>query len=252
MQIVKKIFNVEIISSTIYKRYRMKHTLTETTYEKLENPSCIDPVKWVQEKAEQLFSHAKGSHDWDHTLRVIRLCEQIGPIEHADMTVLLIAASLHDIGRCYQDKSNGQICHAEKGAEMGKDMIQDLPLSDDQKSNIVHAIRTHRFRGNRKPETIEAKILFDADKLDAIGAVGIARAYLFAGELGARLHNTDSDIRNTTPYSKEDTGYREFITKLCKIKDRILTAEGNRIAEKRHHFMVYFFNRFLEEYNGYS
>ncbi|RPJ79091.1 MAG: hypothetical protein EHJ94_08535 [Deltaproteobacteria bacterium] len=100
------------------------------------------------------------------------------------------------------------------------------------------------------PETIEAKVLFDADKLDAIGAVGIARAYLFAGELGARLHNTDNNIQNTKPYSKEDTGYREYIKKLCKIKDRVLTAEGHRMAEKRHDFMVHFFDRFIEEYNG--
>jgi uncharacterized protein len=212
--------------------------------------NSADPVAWVWKIAEQNFSHAKGSHDWDHTLRVIRLCKHIGPIENADMTVLLIAACLHDIGRYHQDRSNGQICHAEKGAEMGKDIIQDLPLSDEQKINIIHAIKTHRFRGNNVPETTEAKVLFDADKLDAIGAVGIARAYLFAGELGARLHNTDNNIQNTKPYSKEDTGYREYKKKLCKIKDKVLTAEGYRMAEKRHNFMVNFFNHFLEEYNG--
>jgi uncharacterized protein len=215
-----------------------------------QKSNSLDPVTWVWEKAKKSFKDAKGSHGWDHTLRVIRLCEHIGPIENADMTVLLIAASLHDIGRYHQDRSNGQICHAEKGAVMAKSIIQDLPLSDKQKSNIIHAIKTHRFRGENAPETTEAKVLFDADKLDAIGAVGIARAYLFAGELGARLHNPDNNIKNTKSYSKDDTGYREFKKKLCKIKDRVLTAEGYEMAKKRHKFMVNFFDRFMKEYKG--
>ncbi len=210
----------------------------------------VDPVKIAWDRAEKKFQDARGSHDWEHTLRVIRLCEHIGPIEKADMTVLLIAASLHDIGRCQQDKSNGQICHAEIGAEMAQTIISDLLLSEKEKSNIIGCIRTHRFRGNHAPETIEAKVLFDADKLDAIGAVGIARAYLFAGELGARLHNPENNIQNTKSYSRDDTGFREFKIKLSKIKDRILTREGYRIAENRHDFMVTFFQRFIEEYNG--
>lgn len=210
----------------------------------------VDPVKIAWERAKKKIRDARGSHDWEHTLRVIRLCKHIGPIEKADMTVLLIAASLHDIGRCQQDKSNGQICHAEIGAEMAQAIISDLPLSEKEKSNITGCIRTHRFRGNHIPETIEAKILFDADKLDSIGAVGIARAYLFAGELGARLHNPENNIQNTKSYSRDDTGFREFKVKLCKIKDRILTLEGCRMAENRHDFMVTFFQRFIEEYNG--
>ncbi len=110
--------------------------------------------------------------------------------------------------------------------------------------------QAHRFREDTPPETIEAKVLFDADKIDAIGAVGVARAYLFAGELGARLHNPENNIQNTKSYSKDDTGYREFKIKLCKIKDRVLTSEGYKMAVKRHDFMVNFFQRFLEEYNG--
>jgi len=212
--------------------------------------TLADPVKIAWERAKKRFRDARGSHDWEHTLRVIRLCEHIGPIEKADMTVLLIAASLHDIGRCQQDKSNGQICHAKIGAEMAQAIIDDLPLSEKKKSNIIGCIRTHRFRGNNILETIEAKVLFDADKLDAIGAVGIARAYLFAGELGARLHNPENNIQNTKSYSRDDTGFREFKVKLCKIKDRILTPEGCRMAENRHDFMAMFFQRFIEEYNG--
>ena len=101
-----------------------------------------------------------------------------------------------------------------------------------------------------KPETAEAKVLFDAVKLDAIGAVGVARAYLFAGEVGARLHSADIDIEKTKPYSKDDTGFREFTVKLRKIRDRILTEEGRKLANGRHDFMERFFKRFIQEYEG--
>lgn len=115
---------------------------------------------------------------------------------------------------------------------------------------MVHCIETHRFRGNNKPQTKEAKVLFDADKLDSIGAVGIGRAFQFAGEVGARLHNGGIDIKQTQSYSKEDTAYREFTVKLRKIKDRMLTEEGKRMAEERHRFMIAFFDRLNDEVEG--
>ncbi|MFC1515298.1 HD domain-containing protein [Thermodesulfobacteriota bacterium] len=204
----------------------------------------------VKNLAKGMFDKARGSHDWEHTVRVYRLCERIGAIEGVDMDVLSVAAYLHDIGRCYQDASNGAVCHAEKGAQMAWSFVNKLPLSEEQKQNVIHCIRSHRFRGNHTPETLEAKVLFDADKLDAIGAVGVARAYLFAGEVGARLHNSEIDVENTKPYSKEDTGFREFKLKLCKIRDRILTKEGRRLAKERHDFMTQFFKRFVQEYEG--
>jgi len=207
-------------------------------------------VNRIKELTEKQFEGARGSHDLEHTLRVYRLCRHIGIIEEVDMEVLLVAAYLHDIGRCYQDASNGTVCHAEKGAQMAWPIIQELPLTGKQKKNIIHCIRTHRYRGNHAPETPEAKVLFDADKLDAIGAVGVARAYLFAGELGAMLHNPDVEPEEVKPYSKDDTGFREYKVKLCKIKDRILTDEGKRMAKERHAFMEEFFKRFQEEYEG--
>ncbi len=128
--------------------------------------------------------------------------------------------------------------------------MEQLALTANQKANVLHCIRSHRFRGDARPRTPEARVLFDADKLDAIGAVGVARAFLFAGEVGARLHGGDTNIEETQPYSIDDTGYREFKVKLCKIKDRILTPEGQKLAVDRHRIMVEFFNRFLEEYEG--
>ena len=204
----------------------------------------------VRRNAKHYFDGARGSHDWEHTLRVFRLCERIGSQEGVDMDVLLVAACLHDIGRSYQDDSNGAVCHAEKGAEMALPIVAKLPLSEKQKENVIHCVRSHRFRGNHAPQTVEAKALFDADKLDAIGAVGVARAFLFAGEVGARLHSPGLNVEETVPYSKHDTGYREYKVKLGKIRDRILTPAGKKLANERHDFMAQFFKRFIQEYEG--
>jgi len=204
----------------------------------------------IQAIAEKMFTGARASHDWDHTLRVLRLCEHIGPLERADMDVLRVAAVLHDIGRPHQDASRGSLCHAVHGAVLAEPIVATLLFSPGQKDNILHCIRTHRFRGIHVPETLEAKVLFDADKLDAIGAIGIARAYLFAGEIGARLHSPDIPAEKSAPYSIDDTGFREYRVKLCKIKDRMMTCEGKRMAGERHRFMTAFFNRFLQEYQG--
>ncbi len=204
----------------------------------------------IKSEAQKLLSSAKGSHDWDHTERVYNLCMHIGKKEDADMEILSLAAVLHDIGRECEDRSNGKVCHAEEGAEMAGKLLKKHGFDDGKIMKIAHCIRSHRFRGKNVPESKEAKVLFDADKLDAIGAVGIGRAFLFAGEVGARLHNHKVDIDSTHAYSKEDTAYREFMVKLRKIKDRMLTAEGKRIAKERHEFMCVFFERLNKEVDG--
>lgn len=207
-------------------------------------------METIWKTARECFYQAKGSHGWDHTVRVLRLCERIGYEENADMDILRIAALLHDIGRDQQDRSQGTICHAEAGMKLAKPIISRTGLPEDKIDNILHCIKTHRFRAESLPETIEAKVLFDADKLDAIGAVGVARAFLFAGEIGAGLHNDDTAIEDTRSYTREDTGYREYCVKLCRIKDRLMTSAGRRLAEDRHKFMELFFKQFLEEYQG--
>jgi len=204
----------------------------------------------IKEVAHNYFQGARGSHSWDHTIRVYRLCERLGSAEGVDLEVLLAAAYLHDIGRSHQDDSNGAVCHAQTGARMAAPIIARLGLSEGRKENILHCIRAHRFRSDCPPRTPEAKVLFDADKLDAIGAVGVARAFLFAGEVGARLHNGETGLEHTRPYSIDDTGYREFKLKLCKIKDHMQTKAGLKLADERHAFMQEFFNRFIEENEG--
>lgn len=202
------------------------------------------------EKARAFFTDAASSHDWEHTRRVCRLSRRIAQDERVDIDVLLTASYLHDIGRRRQDQSHGKICHAREGAQMALPVIRSLPLDAEQCQNVLHCIRSHRFRSNEPPQTPEARVLFDADKLDAIGAVGVARAFQFAGELGALLHNPGNNVENSQAYSREDTGYREYRVKLIKIRDRMLTPTGRKLAELRHQFMVAFFDRFLEEIDG--
>ncbi len=214
---------------------------------KIDSEMLLENVRKI---AKSYFDGARGSHDWEHTLRVFKLCRRLGSKEGVDMDVLLVAAYLHDISRGFQDASNGAVCHAQKGVEMAIPIVSALPLTEKRKENIVHCIRSHRFRGNYAPQTIEAKVLFDADKLDAIGAVGVARAFLFAGEVGARLHNPKINVEEAAPYSKDDTGYREYRVKLSKIRDRILTKSGRKLADERHDFMEQFFKRFIKEYEG--
>jgi len=221
------------IESHVVDRRSMKKTIAE-----------------IRDHCRQSFAGARHSHDWDHTLRVYKLCMHIGAIEGADLEVLSIAAYMHDIGRSYQDSSRGSICHAEKGAELAHNLLEGYPIAPDKKDNIIHCIRTHRYRNSHVPATLEARVLFDADKLDAIGAVGIARAYLFAGEVGAMLHNPDIPPEDALPYSLNDTGHREYRVKLSRIRERMLTGEGRRMAEERHAFMEAFFERFLLEHEG--
>lgn len=219
------------------------------TLQKINRPGCMK-IELIKDKAKKMTIDANGSHDWDHTRRVHKLCMKIGKVEGADLNVLSIAAYLHDLGRSFQDNSKGEICHAEKGAEIAAEILEELDLPEKQKENIIHSVKAHRFRGNNKPETLEAKVLFDADKIDSIGAIGIGRAFLFAGEVGATLHNPHIEPENSKSYTENDTCYREYSVKLKKVKDRILTPEGLRIAKKRHEFMECFFKRFLEEYEG--
>ena len=204
----------------------------------------------VLKESQAFFRAARGSHGWDHTERVYELCLRIGRKEGADLDILRLAALLHDIGREEEDRSNGRICHAAKGAVLASNILIKKGVDVAQTARVVRCIETHRYRGRLVPDSLEAKILFDADKLDSIGAVGIGRAFLFAGEVGARLHDPKIIVRRTRPYTREDSAYREFLVKLSRIKDRMFTVEGKKIARERHEFMIDFFNRLNKETAG--
>ncbi len=207
-------------------------------------------IKRSLEFAKQKMKHLRSSHGWDHVQRVVKLSEGIAKVEGADSFIVKVAAILHDISREDENRSNGTICHAERGSEISYKFLIELGLDRRRAEHISQCIREHRFRNSAKPSTIESMVLFDADKLDSIGAMGIGRAFLFSGEVGARLHNDDIDILSTRAYTEEDTAYREYTVKLRYIKDRMLTSEGRRIAQERNDFMITFFERLQAESKG--
>jgi uncharacterized protein len=201
--------------------------------------------------AKERMSRLHSSHGWDHVERVMRSAEKIAATEKdADRFIVMVAAILHDIARIDEVDSTGNNCHAERGSRMAYDFLTASGLAAECAERIRLCILSHRYRNDHAPDSIEAKILYDADKLDSIGAVGIGRAFLFSGEVGARLHNSDIDVNLTKAYSKEDTAYREYIVKLRFIRDNMLTAEGKHMADERDRFMVKFFDRLQEEVKG--
>jgi uncharacterized protein len=204
----------------------------------------------IRREARAFFRSARGSHDWDHTERVLRLGLRIGRKEKADLGVLELAALLHDIGREEEDRSRGRICHGRSGAALARGILARHGCDPATIKAVVHCIRAHRFRRGAEPRTLEARVLFDADKLDSIGAVGIGRAFQFAGEVGARLHDPAIDVRRTKPYTREDTAYREYLVKLSRVRGRMTTREGRRLAAERHRFMAAFFARLNKETEG--
>lgn len=191
-----------------------------------------------------------GAHGPDHSERVYQTALRLGREMNADLEVLAAAALLHDIGRGKESSSKGAVCHATHGAEMAAAILQELGYQPKAIKEICHCIRAHRYRGSCRPETLEARILFDADKLDSIGAIGIGRAFLFAGQIGACLHNPELDPEATESYSDQDTAYREFQVKMSRVRNQLLTPAGSRIAEERHRFMEVFFDQLNREIYG--
>lgn len=207
----------------------------------------FDDIKKIVKKR---FEDNLGSHDWDHTYRVLNMAQKLAKLEGADMEIVSYAALLHDIKRHEEDQLQGAINHEEEGAKEARLILTNLGLEEEKIEKIASCIMTHRFRKARKPESLEAKILFDADKLDGIGAIGIGRAFVFAGEIGARVHDPDIILENTRSYTKDDTAYREYLVKLSKLKDRLYTKSAKDIAQDRHNFMVAFFERINLESKG--
>jgi len=204
----------------------------------------------LQRISKQYCLQEGGSHGPDHSDRVFQMAMAIGRAMDARLDILAPAALLHDIGRNQESRSRGGVCHADTGAEMAKPILRELGYDNSDNDAICHCIRAHRFRSATRPESLEARILFDADKLDSIGAIGIGRAFLFAGQIGARLHNADLDPADTDSYSTEDTAYREFQVKMSRVRGRMLTPIGQQLASRRHEFMEIFFAELNREIYG--
>ena len=202
-------------------------------------------------EVRELYADADAVHDFDHVLRVARLAERIGRAEGAEMAIVRAAALLHDIDRKAAEASGAD--HAQVAAARAREILAAQPEAKIEA--IVHAIAAHRFRTDPAPATLEAQVLFDADKLDAIGAIGVARAFAYGGAHGQRLwapiESVDLvnwDLHGDDPDTH--TPVHEFIVKLSRIKNRLYTRTGRRIAAHRHETMVAFFARLTREVQG--
>lgn len=199
------------------------------------------------EKARQYYEGADAIHDFDHVLRVLALAERLAREENADWEIVRTATLLHDVARGQADRM--AVDHALAGAELARELLAGHPA--EKVEAVAHAIAAHRFRTGPAPQTIEAKVLHDADKLDAIGAIGVARAFAFGGYEGQRLWaEVPPGYTESQATRHQHTPVHEYRIKLSRIRDRLLTSSACKLAEERHTFMVAFFEQLDREVRG--
>lgn len=214
-------------------------------------------IKKIESEAKSYFTDSSGCHDWSHVERVRKNALHIGKAEKADLSIVETAALLHDIARNEEIRKKGSFCHALEGAKRSVKILKkyDIDLSIIEK--VAHAIEAHRKRNSCQPQTIEAKVLQDADLVDAIGAVGIGRNFLFAGNMGSKNLYTGNEKKivkagkgHDYAYTKEDSAVLEYELKLKHIYKKIQTKTGKRIAKERSDYQDNFFKRFWLEIEG--
>ncbi len=167
------------------------------------------------------------AHDRGHVERVTRLARYIAAREGADVEVVSVAAELHDLAR-------GEPDHAERSAERAREILRARGCPEGFIERVVHCIEAHSFSGGVEPRTLEAQVLSDADKLDAMGAIGVARAFLYSGEVGRSLEET----------------LRHFEEKLLVLRDSLYTETARELGRARHGFLMEFYRRLREELSG--
>ncbi len=193
------------------------------------------------------FEDGKG-HGFDHTERVYNLAVRIAQEERADIEIVQAAALLHDICR-KKEELTGQ-CHAEEGAKLASQILGTINFSKHKISAVIHCIKVHRYSKQLAPETIEAKILQDADRLDALGAIIIARVMMHSVLKGRPVY--DPEILPDKIYtSKGKTAINHFYEKILKLKPETFhTKLAQQIALGRYKFTQEYVDRFIAEWNG--
>ncbi|MBX4269643.1 HD domain-containing protein [Clostridium estertheticum] len=201
------------------------------------------------------------AHNLDHVFRVYNLCLLISKGEkNVDLEVLIPAALLHDIARVEESEDKtGKIDHAVLGSEIAEEILRNFGYEEEKIDKIKHCIIVHRFRTGNEPNTIEAKILFDSDKLDVIGASGIARTFMLAGQFEQRLtigEPLDNYLNSNTVENgrikdvSKHTPFIEYEVKFKKIPDKLYTKKAKEIGKRRLEFMKEYFNRLKLEIEG--
>jgi len=194
------------------------------------------------------------THGFGHILRVLRLAEFLAEREGADAEIVRAAVLLHDAhGATDHAQGDDRASHHLASAEFARRILAAKGWGEDKIAAVVEAIHTHRFRTGAEPQTPEAKVLYDADKLDAIGAVGAARAVAYAVTHGQPVYATPSARFIATGENEPDephSAYHEFLFKLRRIRDRLHTPTARSIAARRDEIMRSYFQALADEMEG--
>ena len=194
----------------------------------------MDKATFKRIESYMLSCMDDSAHDGEHIYRVLSNAMVIAREETGvNYDILISACLLHDIGRPDQIR-DPSLCHAAVGCEKAYAFLTDNGFASDFAASVRDCIRTHRFRKNDQPESLEAKILFDADKLDVVGAIGVARTLVYKGTVTEPLYTrredgTISDGAGEEPHSF----FQEYHRKLNKLYDRFYTRAGHRLAQQR-------------------
>lgn len=188
------------------------------------------------------------AHDKEHIYRVLYMALDIAKYENeVDKDILIISCLLHDIGRGEQLK-NPKLCHAKIGSEKAYYYLLDNGFREEKANHVKSCILTHRFRSDNPPKSIEAKILFDADKLDATGTLGIARTLFYKAQVSEPLYSVDENrcVLNGEN-DKLPSFFQEYKYKLEKLYDKFYTYRGMQIAKERQSSAIEFYTSMLKE-----
>lgn len=194
-------------------------------------------------------------HGFDHVLRVYRLAEKIALAEGADLEIVRAAALLHDAdGSATEGGDEGRLEHHQASAIFARKVLEAEGWTGERIAEVEHCIRAHRYRDeSEQPQTLEAKVLYDSDKLDVIGAIGVARTIAFDVVVGQPIYAEPSahflETGKKEP-GERHSSYHEYLFKLQKIKDRLHTPTARSIAKGRHRFLEEFFERLPAEIRG--
>lgn len=213
-----------------------------------ETDAVSKTAKFIKKK----FADESTGHDWWHMYRVWRLSKQIASKEEtSNMLVVELAALLHDIADWKFSEDD------EAGPKAARQWLESIKVNQDIINRVEDIVRNISFKGakvDNKLSTLEGYIVHDADKLDAIGAVGVARAFAYGGHTGRviydptrkpKLHDSFEDYKN------DKTGtINHFYDKLLLLKDKMLTETGRRMAISRHRYLEKFLEEFYEEWEG--
>jgi len=208
----------------------------------------MDIIEITRDYVSDVLSDEPGSHDMGHVERVESLCMYIGEKEGGNPDVLRLAALLHDVGVVREHEEGGD--HALYGAEIAGSYLADKEVDEKTIEHIVSCIRTHRFSRGMVPESIEGQILQDADRIDALGAVGIFRSLVSMGALRGLKHaNGNVKESSMNAYAQNPfEGFEEYMErKPFKIMDRLNTHTSRDIATERLKIMETFLEQLKRE-----